>query len=119
MAYPQNYQGVFPVDPIDSLQTLYDIWKTTTSLIKKKSGSPVKVWSVTGGEVIFDFTGLQDYQDYQVNIFDVTGRRLFQSQVNRRTMSLHPFTGSYNGICFYQVVNKNQVVVSRGKILVK
>jgi uncharacterized Ntn-hydrolase superfamily protein len=120
MAYPQTYQGVFPVDPIDSLQTLFDLWKsTTTNIADKKIGIPVKVWSASGGEVIFDFTGLQDYQDYMINIFDLTGRMLFKSRVNGRTMSIHPFNSSFTGICFYQVLNQNQLVVSRGKILVK
>ena len=119
MAYPQNYQGVFPVDPIDSLQTLYDLWKTTTSLIKKKSGLPVKVWSAAGGQVIFDFTGLQDYQDYEINIFDLTGRTLFRSKVNSWNMSIHPFARSYTGVCFYQVLSKNKTVIARGKVLVK
>jgi len=119
MAYPQNYQGVFPVDPIDSLQTLYDLWKTTTSLVKKKSVLPVKVWSIPGGEVIFDFTGLQDYQDYSINFFDLTGRLLLSSKVTRRTMSNHPFKSSYTGICFYQVMNKNHVMVASGKIIVQ
>lgn len=30
MAYPQNFPGLYPVDPIDSLQTLFDLWKATT-----------------------------------------------------------------------------------------
>jgi len=119
MAYPQNYQGVFPVDPIDSLQTLYDLWKTTTSLVKKKNSIPVKVWTVPGGEMMFDFTGSQDYQDCTITIFDLTGRILFKSQVTGRKMSIHPFTGSYAGICFYQVLSQNKVVVARGKVMLK
>jgi uncharacterized Ntn-hydrolase superfamily protein len=119
MAYPQTYQGVLPVDPIDSLQTLYDIWKTTTSINNNRTVIPVKVWSASGGEVIFDFTGLQDYQDYMINVIDLTGRILFKSQVTGRKMSIHPFKSSYTGICFYQVINQDRVVVANGKVLVK
>jgi len=119
MAYPQTIQGVLPVDPIDSLQTLYDIWKTTTNIHNKKSGIPLKVWSTSDGEVIFDFTRCQDYQDYMIKIFDLTGRMLQKSMVSRRTMSIRPFKSSYTGICFYQVINQGMAVVARGKLLVK
>jgi uncharacterized Ntn-hydrolase superfamily protein len=119
MAYNQNFSGFVPVDPIDSLQTLYDLWKTTTSLVKKKSGFPVKIWSVPGGELFFDFSRCPDYSGMEIIIYDLTGKKLFQTQVTRRTMNIHPYLTSYSGISFYQVMNKDQVVLARGKILVK
>jgi uncharacterized Ntn-hydrolase superfamily protein len=119
MAYNQNFTGFVPVDPIDSLQTLYDLWKTTTSIRYTRNGLPLKVWSPSEGELIFDFTGCLDYQDYMINIFDLTGRMLQKSMVTRRTMSLRLFKSSFSGICFYQVMNQGQVVIARGKILVK
>jgi len=120
MAYPQTIQGVLPVDPIDSLQTLYDIWKTTTTNIhNKKTGIPLKVWSTFDREVVFDFSRCPDYSGNMIIIYDLTGRMLQQFPVTRRTMSIRPFKSSYTGICFYQVLNQNQVVVARGKVLVK
>jgi hypothetical protein len=119
MAYNQNFSGFVPVDPIDSLQTLYDLWKTTTSLVKKKSGLPVKVWSIAGGELLFDFSRCPDYSGMEIIIYDLTGRKLFQSQVTRRTMTINPFNIPFTGICFYQVIDQEQVAVARGKILVK
>ena len=117
MAYPQTIQGILPVDPIDSLQTLYDLWKTTTSIHKKQKELPLKVWSSSEGELIFDFSRCPDYSDNTIILYDVTGRKLFQAEV-RRTMSIRPFKNSYTGICFYQVMNLSHVVVARGKVLV-
>jgi len=119
MAYPQNYQGVYPVDPIDSLQTLYDLWKTTTSLAKKKNTIPVKVWAVAGGEMRFDFTGLQGFQDYTIHVYDLAGRKLLNSQVNKQIMSIRPSPDNYTGILFYQIIKQKQTVIARGKIMMK
>jgi uncharacterized Ntn-hydrolase superfamily protein len=119
MAYSQSFSGFVPVDPIDSLQTLYDLWKTTTSIKYKKNGSPLKVWTTSGGEVIFDFSRCPDYSGMVIIIYDLTGRMLLQSQVTRRTMYVHPYKNTYTGICFYQVMDQGLVVVARGKILVK
>jgi len=119
MAYPQYWSGVVPVDPIDSLQTLYDIWKTTTSVRKISKEFPLKVWSTVEGELIFDFSRCPDYYGMEIIIYDLTGRKSEQSQVTRRIMVLHSFNASYEGICFYQVLDKNQVVVARGKVILK
>jgi hypothetical protein len=42
MAYPSNLSGIFPVDPIDSLQTLYDAWKISVSVPEIRTGTPSK-----------------------------------------------------------------------------
>jgi uncharacterized Ntn-hydrolase superfamily protein len=119
MAYNQNFTGYVPADPIDSLQTLYNLWKATTSIKNKINGLPLKVWSSPGGELIFDFSRCSDYSEMEIIIYDLTGRMLQQFPVNRRTVSIHPFNSSYSGICFYQVLNQNKVMVARGKVMVK
>jgi uncharacterized Ntn-hydrolase superfamily protein len=119
MAYPQNFSGICPVDPIDSLQTLYNLWKTTTTINKIRTGIPVKVWSASEGEVIFDFSRCPDYSGMEIIIYDLTGRMLQQVPVTRRIISLHPYQSSFTGICFYQVIKRDQVVIARGKILVR
>jgi uncharacterized Ntn-hydrolase superfamily protein len=119
MAYDQNFSGIVPVDPIDSLQTLYNLWKTTTSINYKKNGIPLKVWSPSEGEVIFDFSRCPGYSDMEIIIYDLAGRIMARVPVMKWKETLHPFTSSYKGICFYQVMNQGQTVVVRGKVLVK
>jgi uncharacterized Ntn-hydrolase superfamily protein len=119
MAYDQNFSGFVPADPIDSLQTLYNLWKTTTSLTKIKTEFPLRVWSSSEGNLMFDFSRCPDYYGMAIHIFDLTGRMICLVPVTKRTEIIHPFSISYSGICFYQIVNQGKVVVSKGKVLVK
>ena len=63
MAYPSNLSGIFPVDPIDSLQTLYDAWKISVSVPEIRTGNPfkVKVFTDAAGKTVFDFSRCKDY----------------------------------------------------------
>ena len=119
MAYSQNFSGIVPVDPIDSLQTLYDLWKTNTSISPENTVAPLKAWSSPGGELIFDFSRCGDYSGMSINLFDITGRLIARVQVTDRIMTLHPFKSTYQGLCFYQVMDKDRAVVVQGKIVVR
>ena len=120
MAYPQTLQGIYPVDPIDSLQTLYDIWKSTTTGIDRNApGFPLKVWSSARGEVTFDFSRCPDYSGTEIIIYDITGKALLQMPVTERKMHLYPPYSSLAGICFYRVVNREKATIASGKISMK
>jgi uncharacterized Ntn-hydrolase superfamily protein len=119
MAYDQNFTGFVPVDPIDSLQTLYDLWKTTTSIKNSKTVLPIKVWSSSSGEVIFDFSRCPDNPGMTIILYEITGRIIAQVPVVKRKEVIQPFTQSYKGICFYQVLNQGRIPVAKGKVLLK
>jgi hypothetical protein len=119
MAYPQTFSGICPVDPIDSLQTLYDLWKTTTSVKNNKQGIPLKVWSTGSGEVTFDFTRCPDHIAGMIIMYDITGRIITRVPVTNHKEIVHLPSGPAERICFYQVMNLDQVMIARGKIFLK
>jgi uncharacterized Ntn-hydrolase superfamily protein len=90
MAYPTNYSGTFPVDPIDSLQILYNLWKTTTSVAGPEFLPPskVKVYKGEGESLVFDFSACRNYLQSRLQIFDITGRCLREVPVTSRFMKV-------------------------------
>jgi uncharacterized Ntn-hydrolase superfamily protein len=121
MAYPQNYSGIFPVDPIDSLQTLYNLWKGSTTINDKGTVSPdfVKVYNGERGITVFDFTLCKGYRNLQITIFDILGRSLLKQPVSSRILRINTSELVSNGILIYQVSRQDQFVVAKGKFFNK
>ncbi len=119
MAYSQNYSGIVPVDPIDSLQTLYDIWKTTTSISPVNAFSALKVWAVTGGDVIFDLTRCADPAGSVITLFDMTGRIIWSGAVTSRLMNIHPAAVRSHALILYRIISADRAILSTGKIPMK
>jgi uncharacterized Ntn-hydrolase superfamily protein len=119
MSYSQSFVGNVPVDPIDSLQTLYNQWKTITKVIGKEKVFPVKVWSVSAGEIVFDLSRCPDYSGMTIQIYDFTGRLLAQKTLDGMEKTNHLSLNSYTGICLYQILDSNQTVIGKGKVLVQ
>jgi uncharacterized Ntn-hydrolase superfamily protein len=119
MAYPQNLPGVFPVDPIDSLQTLYNIWKTTLSASDERPIPPaaVKVYTDPTGKMVFDFTRCKDYLNRQLIIFDMTGRSIFKIIITARVLHVDLPGHDARRILAYRVIRNDQTVVAAGKFL--
>ena len=117
MAYPQNLAGVFPVDPIDSLQTLYNTWKTTTSNRDDREhlAATVKVYTDATGKTMFDFSGCKDYLNRHLTIFDMTGRAILQIQVTRRLMLVDLSECNTRQILAYRLTRDDRTIVSAGK----
>jgi hypothetical protein len=116
MAYPQNQSGIYPVDPIDSLQTLYDQWKQTVSVSPAPDLTPsdVKVYTNPSGTTVFDFTLCRDYTATNLVIFDVTGRKITEQPVSSRIMMLNLPDDSH-GMLIYQVVDQYGLKIVAGK----
>ncbi|MEI6898459.1 MAG: hypothetical protein WCL00_01170, partial [Bacteroidota bacterium] len=119
MAYNQNFAGFVPVDPIDSLQTLYNHWKVTLPVKNIKKEFPVKVWSASDGNITFDFSRCPDFKGMILRIYDITGRLVSNAPVTNRTETLHPFSGHYSGLCFYQITAPGFRDVIKGKLLLR
>ncbi len=117
MAYPQNLGGMYPVDPIDSLQTLFDEWKLLIVASKEITSSTrptVRVYTDASGNTTFDFTLIRDYNDARVEIYDLTGRRLAVFNVDKREQSVQL---QYKGMAVYKVINRENRTVAEGKFI--
>jgi len=117
MAYPSNQSGIFPTDPIDSLQTLYNIWKATLSIHENGQviHDLVKVYTSEKGVTAFDFTLCKNWQNMQVSVFDMLGRNLLKKAVTARIMRVNTSELIGEGIFLYRVTRSDQSVVSSGK----
>jgi uncharacterized Ntn-hydrolase superfamily protein len=119
MAYPNGTSGNFPVDPIDSLQTLYNLWKMTNGVTPLGSiqDNVVKVYVDATGNIQFDFTLCRDYNNCRLSIYDLYGRCLVYKTVSSRILIINPPSGVSRGLLVYQVVNQSQVTIAKGKFI--
>lgn len=121
MAYPTNQSGIFPVDPIDSLQTLYNIWKATIGIDERGKVPPdrVRVYNGERGIMVFDFTLCKDWRSMQVAIFDMLGRSVLSQPVSSRIMRVNAEELVSNGILIYQVTGQDRKLISKGKFFIR
>lgn len=117
MAYPNSYIGLYPVDPIDSLQTLYNIWKTTTGI---KLNDPIRlnrIRLITNevGNITFDFSLCKDYLGARLEIFNILGRSLKTARVDSWFMNVDLNLNGVSGILIYRVISKEGSEIGCGK----
>ncbi|MHC1777028.1 MAG: DUF1028 domain-containing protein [Lentimicrobium sp.] len=114
MSYPQNLTGIYPVDPIDSLQTLYDAWKVYVS-VKDQPGEfnhYLKVFTDHSGTTTFDFTLCRGYEGTRVEICDITGRRVAVFVVDNPVETIQLQS---NGIFIYRILDQKNRQMAEGK----
>jgi len=119
MAYPANYSGVFPVDPIDSLQTLYDKWKMTLSNRGNENppSNTIQVYRSADGLVVFDLKRCREYANAGLQVFDILGRSLLTVPVTSRIMKTSIPAGFSGQILLYRLVRTDHSVITSGKFL--
>ncbi|MBE0647965.1 MAG: DUF1028 domain-containing protein [Bacteroidales bacterium] len=120
MAYPQTWGTVVPVDPIDSLQTLFDQWQVTTALRDPKGlhTLPVVVKYSETGEVVFDFSGCPDGISRTLNVYDPAGRQMLSTLVNGRYQKLDMGRIGSTGIYIYRVTTSDKRLTASGKFYI-
>ena len=120
MAYPSWFTGVAPVDPIDSLQTLYDIWKTTTSIPAREHPclNCVKILQNPGSATLLDFSACPGWQQFRLEIYDIFARRVLSRPVESRLIPV-TLPPDKRSILFYIVSGPENNIVMKGKVLVR
>jgi len=119
MAYPQSWPGVVPVDPIDSLQTLYDQWKTTTSIFESWDVQEkwVKVIRGSDGHTILDFSACPAWSRLYLKVYDIYGRLVSGNDVNSSQMIPDLAAIPGHSILVYLVTRPGNIIVAKGKFI--
>jgi len=119
MAYPSGFSGIVPVDPIDSLQTLYDHWKTITAVFGAGAVSLdwVKIITCPDGRTLLDFSRCDGYSKLKLLLFDLTGRVILTKSIDSPVIQPFPSGTSHPGLIIYQVLRQDNQIVALGKFL--
>lgn len=121
MAYPQTWGTVVPVDPIDSLQILFDQWQVSTALRDPESNLtfPVSIRYGESGQVILDFSGCPAGTGLTLDIFDIAGRLLVSQTVTGQTVSLDKSRIATSGLYLFRATSGDQRLMASGKFLMR
>ncbi|MCX6269868.1 MAG: DUF1028 domain-containing protein [Bacteroidetes bacterium] len=120
MSYPQSWSsGAFPVDPIDSLQTLYNNWVIWMSSgeIKPLPGFIVSVIQENGANPVFVLTGSGINKGLSLSVFDVYGRRVAIQSVNSPRTKLDPSIRLTKGMYFFTIQGLHNTPPAKGRFL--
>lgn len=119
MAYPQGFPGIVPVDPIDSLQTLYNQWKTITATRGYPAGEvyPVKIRQSPDGKTIFDFSGCPVKTGLHLRVYDLFGRVAFSHEVVSEIMRPEFQPSAKPSFMIYLVSRGDKIIVAKGKFI--
>ena len=117
MAYPQSWSGAVPVDPIDSLQTLFNDWQILTTIPGKgdRNTCSVTVLQCESGEISFDFSHCPSNMKLNLMVYNLQGKRLIAIPVNENIERMTGNEELAKGIYLYRVTTNKQHVVATGK----
>jgi len=121
MAYPQTWSTVVPLDPIDSLQVLFNDWQITTSIhdMDKDLHLPVRIKYLDAGDVLFDFSACPPDLDLTITLYNVDGKTLSAIPVTSSTCSINPSTINTSGMYIYRVSSGNSRLFASGKLFLR
>lgn len=120
MAYPQNYPGTFPVDPIDSLQTLYDLWKLSVGEGQNQQKGPekIKVTFAKNSGIVADLSNYGSAEGCMISILDVSGRVILTGMLDKPVTRIDPGNALKTGVYLYQITNAGKSIISSGKLII-
>ena len=119
MSYPSNLSGIYPADPIDSLQTLYNIWKTSTGQKDHSNvkNNPVRVYCDKDGFVVFDLAYCRDYKDATLFVYDISGKLLISQTITSRVTRLSLPGRNIPEMLVYRIVRQDHTIAGQGKFI--
>ncbi len=117
MSYPNTTGTIYAVDPIDSLQTLYNIWQTSAGINNMSLDNKlVKVFRKSDS-IIFDLSLMPNLQHLSIKIFDLSSREIFKTKVNSELTEWKPFSQKSNNQLYLYQILKDKEIVANGKFI--
>jgi len=104
------------VEPIDSVQVLFDQWLTTS--IEELDRAAITVFPNPATES-FQLQVSRIDVSLSLNIFDVNGKMLHQEWITNPTTTIKTDFMTTSGLVFYQLVNEEGRVEASGKLLIE
>ena len=119
MAYPNGIIGALAVDPIDSLQTLFDTWQTSTSVESPTSNlAPVvMVYQDSNGHPVFDFNMFQHIEAFKITLFDLAGKKVMEEEIRNKTFVLDRNERKLAEGAYVYHVHHGLTLLSTGKVI--
>ena len=97
------------VDPIDSLQTLYDAWKQGSSVAGQYTNAPFVLY-FDKGELVCENRSGGEYAKLTLELVDVGGRVLFSKDVFGNTFRVSFPKDLGNRMCFVRIMDGAEVL---------
>lgn len=104
------------VEPIDSVQVLFDQWLTTS--VEELNTTQISVFPNPASESFQILTNSTDVS-LRLDIFDVNGRILHQELITSPRVEVKTDFISDSGLVFYQLVNEQGIIQANGKLLIE
>lgn len=104
------------VEPIDSVQVLFDQWLTTS--VDDLTSSKIRVFPNPAN----DYIQVQKNEragPLQLNIFSPNGQLLYQQTINQSAMTVKTDFIHSSGMVFYQFINEQGTVEQNGKLYIE
>jgi len=120
MSYSNTASGTLPVDPIDSLQTLYTAWQNSTGIITPSApAQEIRVFTDESGQTIFDLNLFQKIDGIELQIFDMNGKEILHQPVHQKRIVVdNEYLNVSKGVYLYSFTREKQLL-SKGKLVIR
>jgi len=115
MSYDENVTGKLKVDPIDSLQTLYNINKAGINNFNSSNNETAKL-IYDNNTSFLDFTGFIELKDIIVVLSDIQGRIIYKKEVANSKFPLFDNENISQGIYTFTIFKKG-MNIENGKVV--
>lgn len=108
----------FGEEPIDSLQTLFDEWLLTSTSTDLTDQLTLRVYPNPAQDlVIFELTELADVRNFELELFDLTGKKVYSRIINGQVEVLNREEVPSESLLIYRLYNPKRDLLRSGKLL--